>query len=124
MGAGPARTRPGEVPAYRTLDGSLIEELMHPDHHRVRAQSLARATVPAGAATRLHRHRRSEEVYHVLAGTGVMTLGAETFAITPGDTIAIPPGTPHRLQADGNTDLVVLCACAPAYAHEDTELLE
>ncbi len=118
------RTRPGEVPAYRTLDGAFIEELMHPAHHPVRHQSLARATVAAGGVTRLHRHRRSEELYHVLAGHGHMVLGEARFPIAPGDSVCIPPGTPHRLEADAGEDLVVLCACSPAYAHEDTELLE
>jgi len=124
MADAPLHTRPGAVPAYRTRDGSLIEELMHPEHHRVRRQSLARATVPAGTATRLHRHRRSEEVYHVLSGQGTMTLGERRFPIHPGETVCIPPGTPHRLEADRGGDLVVLCACVPAYAHEDTELLD
>ncbi len=124
--SGPAglHSRSGEVPSYPTLDGSLIEELMHPDHHGVRHQSLARATVPAGRSTRLHRHHRAEEVYHILSGRGRMWLGETVFAIGPGDSVCIPPGTPHRLAADEDGELVLLCACTPAYAHEDTELLD
>jgi len=108
---------------YVTRDGSTIRELMHPALHGNRAQSVAEATVPAGASTRLHRHARSEEIYVFLRGRGRMVLGAEAFAVSAGDTVCIPPGTPHGLFNDGPEDLVLLCACTPAYAHADTELL-
>ncbi len=42
----------------------------------------------------------------------------------PGDCVVIAPGTPHKLWAAADTDLVLLCACAPAYRDDDTELLE
>lgn len=117
------RTRYADIGAYLTKDGSLIRELMHPASHGARAQSLAEATVPVGAAITLHRHGATEELYHFTSGTGLMTLGSETFAIGPGDTICIRPGTSHRLQNTGGEPLVLLCCCAPAYSHEDTELL-
>lgn len=107
---------------YTTKDGSLIRELMHPARHDSRAQSLAEAVVAVGRETALHWHRTSEEVYHVTGGEGVMTLGPETFGIGRGDTICIPPGTAHRVRNTGSEPLVILCASAPAYSHEDTEL--
>lgn len=63
-----------DAPAYKTLDGSLIRELMHPDVHGNRAQSLAEATVPPGVTTRIHRHGRTEEIYYILAGEGLMVV--------------------------------------------------
>jgi len=118
------KTAHRDIPAYTTLDGSEIRELMHPSLHGGRAQSLAEATVPPGAKTLLHRHVRTEELYHVTAGSGRMTLGESKFDIAPGDTVLIPPGTPHRVEANSDEPLVLLCCCSPAYAHEDTELLE
>jgi mannose-6-phosphate isomerase-like protein (cupin superfamily) len=118
------RTRYDDIPAYRTRDGSEIRELMHPAHHGGRNQSLAEALVMPGARTRLHRHPVTEEIYHVTAGTGTMTLGDETFEVIPGDSILIPPGTPHCIEAKGSTPLRILCCCSPAYRHEDTELLD
>jgi mannose-6-phosphate isomerase-like protein (cupin superfamily) len=44
--------------------------------------------------------------------------------VGPGDTVIIPPGTPHRIHNPGAEALVFLCCCAPAYDDEDTELLE
>ena len=111
------------VAPYLTKDGSVIRELMHPSVHGNRAQSLAEATVAPGAATALHRHRVAEELYHFTGGSGTMTLGTETFAVGAGDTVCIPPGTPHRVVNTGAAPLTILCSCAPAYSHEDTELL-
>lgn len=120
----PVCTRLADIPAYQTQDGSLIRELMHPDMHGNVAQSLAEASLPVGGVTLLHCHHTSEEIYHFLEGTALMTLGNTTFAVTPGDTVLIPPSTAHCLHNTGTTPLRLLCACAPAYRHEDTALLE
>lgn len=117
-------TRLDEQPVYVTKDGSEIRELMHPQHHGVSAQSLAEAVVRPGAWTRLHRHVRSEELYHVLSGSAHLFLGEQRLSLRRGDTVAIAPGTPHRLHNCGRVPLRLLCMCAPAYAHDDTELLE
>jgi mannose-6-phosphate isomerase-like protein (cupin superfamily) len=54
----------------------------------------------------------------------MLRVGEEQRRVVAGDCVAIPPGTPHRLRNDGEVDLVVVCACAPPYSHEDTVLLE
>lgn len=108
---------------YITKDGSEIRELMHPKVHGNLAQSLAEATVHPGHRTELHRHHKTEELYHVTAGSGLMTLGSRQFPVAPGDTVLIPPGTPHCIEATGPEELRILCCCSPAYDHADTELL-
>jgi mannose-6-phosphate isomerase-like protein (cupin superfamily) len=108
---------------YVTKDGSLIRELLHPATHGNRGLSLAEAIVPPGETTALHRHHLAEEIYHVLTGSGNMTLGEEWFPLAAGDTVCIAPGTPHRVENTGAVPLRILCCCAPAYSHEDTELL-
>ena len=117
------RTRYADVPPYVTKDGSTIRELMHPSAHGNRLQSLAEATIDAGSRTQLHRHALTEELYHVTAGTGLMTLGDATLEVGAGDTVLIPPGTPHCIEATGTEPLRILCCCSPPYSHEDTELL-
>lgn len=117
------KARYADAAPYVTKDGSEIRELMHPHVHGNRAQSLAEATVPPGAETLLHRHRVTEELYHITAGAGVMTLGSEIFEVRAGDTVCIPPGTPHKIRSTGREPLKILCACTPAYSHDDTELL-
>lgn len=120
---GALKTAWAEIQPYVTKDGSEIRELMHPAVHPARNQSLAEATVLPGRETRLHRHRRTEEIYHVTGGKGLMRLGEARFEVCAGDTVLIPPGTAHSVRNTGALPLKILCACAPAYAHEDTELL-
>jgi mannose-6-phosphate isomerase-like protein (cupin superfamily) len=111
---------------FVTKDGSQIRELMHPARHAAlgsRAQSFAEAIVLPGTQTELHRHRRSEEIYHITQGAGRMTLGERQFDVGVGDTVCIAPGTAHCIACVGAVALKFLCTCAPAYAHEDTDLL-
>lgn len=112
-----------DVAAFTTKDGSLIRELMHPQHHAAQQQSLAEAIVPTGVTTLLHKHRKTEEFYHILEGEGEMVLGEERFPVSIGDTVCIKPGTPHQVTAMGDKDLRFLCSCSPAYSDDDTELL-
>lgn len=108
------------ISAYVTKDGSEIRELMHPDHHGNLRQSLAEAIVQAGQETLLHKHLRTEELYHITAGRGLMTLDAERFEVGPGDTVCIPPGSTHCIRNIGAEPLRILCCCAPPYSHDDT----
>ncbi len=112
------------VESFVTKDGSIIRELMHPSVHGNANQSLAEAVVPVGQGTQLHKHLLSEEIYHVTEGEGRMVRGNEIFSIHVGDTICIPPGTPHRVDNTGPTSLKILCSCSPPYSHTDTEILD
>jgi mannose-6-phosphate isomerase-like protein (cupin superfamily) len=105
---------------FTTLDGSLIRELAGPSWTDVRQQSLAEATVPPGGETAEHFHPRSEEIYYFVAGRGRMRLGEDESEVAQGDCVPIPPGTTHKLWNTGDTDLVLLCCCSPAYSDDDT----
>ena len=118
------RTRHEQIASYVTKDGSSIRELMHPSVHGNALQSLAEASVPPNTTTTLHLHRQSEEIYFILAGEGEMTLGSEIFNVAVGDAICIPPNTPHQIFNFTEVELKFLCACSPAYSHEDTVLLK
>ncbi len=108
---------------FTTLDGSTVRELVQVGDG-AKALSLAEAVVPAGGETIEHLHRVSEEIYHFTAGVGRMRLGTDEFEVGGDDTVLIPPGTPHKLWNQGPEPLVLLCACAPPYSDEDTDLLE
>lgn len=117
------KTEYSRVEPYVTKDGCEIRELMHPAIHGNRNQSFAEATVSAGQKTAFHRHRTTEEIYHFSNGSGLMTLGKETFPVKAGDTVCIAPGTPHCVENTGEGSLRIICACSPPYSHDDTELV-
>ena len=112
------RNRDRDAAPFITADGSTIRELIHPNDTGVRNQSLAEASLVAGAATERHFHRASEELYLMLEGTAVMEVDGEFRDVGPQDAILIPPGAWHQLRA--TTDVRLLCCCAPPYQHEDT----
>ena len=107
-----------EQQPFTTADGSTIRSILDHTNAPVVNQSLAEARLPAGGETRRHYHKRAEEIYFVLEGDGVMTLGDERRAVAPGDAVLIPPGCWHVIKA--NSPLRFLCCCAPPYAHDDT----
>ncbi|MFM7043780.1 MAG: cupin domain-containing protein [Planctomycetaceae bacterium] len=107
---------------FTTVDGSTIRELLAHRNSAIRKQSLAEARLAPGRATAPHHHAVTEEIYYILSGTAVMTLGEETRPVGPGDAIAIPPGARHTIRNTGEQELVFLCTCAPGYEHADTFL--
>jgi mannose-6-phosphate isomerase-like protein (cupin superfamily) len=109
-----------ELNAFTTLDGSTIRELAGPAWTDVRNQSLAEATVPPGGETAEHYHPQTEELYYFVAGEGRMRLGDDEAEVRAGDCVVIAPGAPHKLWNEGESPLVLLCCCAPAYSDEDT----
>jgi len=114
-----AQTKP-----FITKDGSQIRELLAYRNSAIRNQSLAEATIAAGASTQEHYHPKSEEIYYILSGTGRMKLNGELRDVGPLDAIAIPPGARHKIWNTGPTPLILLCCCAPAYENDDTVMVE
>ena len=108
------------VTPFVTKDTSVIREILSPRNSGLEHQSLAEATLAPGAGTEAHIHPRAEEIYYVLAGRGVMAVGPEVRELEPGDAVALPPGAAHQIRNTGETDLVFLCCCSPAYEHDDT----
>ena len=72
------------------------------------------AVIQPGGEQRIHSHR-PEQVYFILEGSGLMTVGGKTQRVGPGDCILIPSGQPHGLKNDGGVTLRYFSAAAPAY---------
>ena len=86
-----------EIEAYITKDKTIIRELIHPLLQGNCNQSLAEAVIPAHTSTLLHKHLKTEEIYHITQGEGVMRVGDETIIVHTGDSILIPPDTAHNI---------------------------
>lgn len=114
--------RESAVP-FVTRDGSTIREILAHRNSAIRHQSLAEATIGPGQVTEAHYHPMAEEIYYILVGRGEVFVGEERRVVSAGDGVAIPPGTPHQIRNIGDTDMVFLCCCAPAYEHQDTVIV-
>jgi len=85
--------------------------------------SLAEETLPPGRSVTPHHHEQIEEIYYVISGRGIMTVGDERREVGPGDAIYIPRRHSHTLSNTGNESMKLLLVCGPAFFYED-EILE
>lgn len=108
------RNREHDALPFTTKDGSTIREYLH-----TAAQSLAEASLEPGQATQRHYHARSEEIYLLLEGGGLMEIDGDSREVGVGDAILIPPGAWHQLAA-GAEGARLLCCCVPPYSDDDT----
>jgi mannose-6-phosphate isomerase-like protein (cupin superfamily) len=113
-----------DLEPFVSLDGSQIREWAGRVSAPAQNQSLAEAIIAPGGATTEHYHRTSEELYLVTAGEGRLVIDGEQQLLREGDCALIPPGARHKLFNTAAVPLKILCACAPAYAEQDTCLTE
>jgi mannose-6-phosphate isomerase-like protein (cupin superfamily) len=103
---------------FVAADLSEIRLLVDRANAAISSVSLAHATVAADAETAWHRLRGTDEIYFILSGHGLVSVGAETREVGPGDAVWIPAGVPQRIRNLRRTPLTFLCACGPAYVRE------
>jgi mannose-6-phosphate isomerase-like protein (cupin superfamily) len=83
-----------DTPDTIAPDGSLIGLLAAGDRG-----SMVHCTLPPGMVTRAVRHRIVEELWLVLAGTGVLALDDERLPLRRGVSVVIPPRTAFQFRA-------------------------
>jgi mannose-6-phosphate isomerase-like protein (cupin superfamily) len=103
---------------FVAADLSEIRLLVDRVNTRIASVSLAHATVAAGAETVWHRLKDTDEIYFVLSGRGLVSVGDESREVEPGDSVWIPAGVPQKIRNLGAQPLTFLCACGPAYVPE------
>jgi len=87
--------------------------------------SIARARVEPNKKTRWHRLKDTTERYYILAGTGIVEIGAmPPKEVAPGDIIVIPPLCPQRIKNIGAEDLIFLAICTPRFEIKNYEDIE
>jgi mannose-6-phosphate isomerase-like protein (cupin superfamily) len=74
---------------------------------------------PCGPRGRLHRHTRSDNVYIVKSGEGLLTIENERHTIVADDVVFIPAGTRHSLSNVSGGELVIYEIYSPAGAAFD-----
>ncbi len=110
-GAAPRRhLEPGRGTSIRLIDTGIGVESL--DVHM-------NVLAPHGPRGRLHRHTRSDNVYIVKSGAGLLTIENERHTIVADDVVFIPAGTRHSLSNVSEADLVIYEIYAPAGAAFD-----
>ncbi len=100
-----------ELPGHH--GGALSKLLVHPDTTGARQLDHRISCYAPKAQVALHSHKVQEQVYHVLEGEGLMTIGDERRVVRRHDVVFLPPGIPHALENTGTTNLVFIVVTAP-----------
>jgi mannose-6-phosphate isomerase-like protein (cupin superfamily) len=102
-----------------TPHGSEIRPLIDRTTSPITGCSLAEELLPPGASITPHYHRVMEEIYYILEGTGLMTIGDEQREVGSGDAVYIPKNNRHTLTNTGKDSMRLLLVCGPAFYFED-----
>ena len=103
-----------KAPRYIRLEGITSYLLASPRTSSAEHLTTTLAVIQSGGEQRIHSHR-PEQVYFILEGNGLMTVGDEMQRVGPGDCVFIPSGQPHGLKNDGDETLRYFSAAASAY---------
>jgi len=107
-----------------TPHGSEIRPLIDRTTSQIERCSLAEEVLPVGAQVGRHYHLETEEIYYILKGAGLMTVGDETREVKAGDAVFIPRKESHTLKNTGQTPMTILLVCGPAYSYADHHVEE
>ena len=102
-----------------TPHGSEIRPLIDRTTASITQCSLAEETLPPGKTVTPHHHEVLEEIYYILSGSGVMTIGEESREVSAGDAIYIPKHNVHTLTNTGADEMKLLLVCGPAFYFAD-----
>jgi mannose-6-phosphate isomerase-like protein (cupin superfamily) len=82
-----------------------------------RSRNLAITWVEGAPGSRqgVHAHPDSEQVYVIVRGRGVMTVGGEEQEVSAGTLVLVPPGAGHAILNTGDGPLVFVSATAPPF---------
>jgi quercetin dioxygenase-like cupin family protein len=74
---------------------------------------------PGGAVPAVHLHPQQQETFHVRAGRPRFTIRGEIRDAAPGETLVVPPGTPHVFGNPTDAQVHVTIELRPALRSED-----
>lgn len=108
-----------EIETFVAGDQTLLKEVLNPSVSETSIQySIAHAVVKPAQCTLAHR-LRSSETYYILSGEGEVCINDEKQIVEESNLVYIPPMALQCIRNIGETDLVFLCICDPAWRKED-----
>lgn len=108
-----------EAAVINSRPGSELRPLIDRTTSPITQCSLAEETLQPGCSVTPHHHRDLEEIYYVLSGEGLMSVGSERCRVAAGDAVYIPRGERHTLENTGTEPIRLIVVCGPAFYYED-----
>ena len=101
-----------EFPGH--FGGALSKVLVGPGQARAGRIDFRISRYAPNAFVAEHAHRVQEQIYYVLEGEGMLTLGEEHRLMRPHDYVYLPPGVRHSFTNTGTGALVFFVVTTPA----------
>jgi mannose-6-phosphate isomerase-like protein (cupin superfamily) len=102
------------APRYVRDEGITSYLLASPVTSRATYLTTSQVEIEPGGEQRVHSHAL-EQVYYIVEGEGMMTVGDERAHVGPGDCVFVPAGKPHGLKNEGGVLLKYFSAAAPSF---------
>lgn len=100
-----------ELPGH--FGGALSKLLVHPETTGSRHVDHRISTYAPKGYVAPHTHKIQEQVYHVLAGEGLMEIDGKRRVVREHDVVFIPPGIEHALYNTGLAPLTFIVVTTP-----------
>ena len=85
-----------------------VRHLFTKEETTAKTRLCARLTLPPGASIGPHQHDGEDEIYYILAGSGVLDDGLARTPVTAGDAVLTGRGESHSIANAGACDLEIL----------------
>lgn len=109
----------GDCKEFVAGDNTVLRETISGLNDKVDCRySLAVAKLAPGKASLRHA-LKTNEVYYIVKGKGLMSIDDEMQPVGERDTIYIPPHSVQYIQNTGETELEFICIVDPAWRIED-----
>ena len=92
----------------------MWEVILHESTYKVK-----RVTVLPGKRLSYQKHFKRLEHWHIVEGSGLVTLNGKQIALTDGESITIPCEAAHRIANTGKVSLVFIEVQHGSYCEED-----
>ena len=100
-----------EFPGH--FGGALSKALVGPKNSGSKQIDFRISRYAPNAYVQEHAHKIQEQIYYVLEGEGLLTLGKEKHLMRPHDYVYLPPGVRHSFTNTGTSGLVFLVVTSP-----------
>jgi mannose-6-phosphate isomerase-like protein (cupin superfamily) len=90
-------------------------DLINSEVSKATRLSLATIFIEPGRSSQLHYHKMMEEIYYFIEGAGIVTVGSETFEVSPGAAVFIPIGELHQVKNHSDQRLKFISADSPSF---------
>ena len=109
-----------DAPAL-SRNGGLVSHILHSQRDASETDlTITWVDVEPGARQVRHEHD-PEQVYVIITGEGVMSVGDDERAVEAGDLVHIPANTEHGLENTGDRTLEYVSAATPAFPDAEVD---